>query len=81
MEADIILGEMLEKMGYVKGETIGDKLKTIEKSDFTSLDQAWEAHKIRNMIAHEGTDYILTEREAKRVVGLYEQVFKEFRYT
>ena len=80
MEADIILEEMLEKMGYVKGETIGDKLKTIEKSDFTSLDQAWEAHKIRNMIAHEGTDYILTEREAKRVVGLYEQVFKEFRY-
>ena len=80
LEADIILGEMLEKMGYIKGETIGDKLKTIEKSDFTSLDQAWEAHRIRNMIAHEGTDYILTEREAGRVVGLYEQVFKEFRY-
>ncbi|MFA6272996.1 MAG: hypothetical protein WC673_00680 [Candidatus Paceibacterota bacterium] len=80
MEADIILGEMLEKMGYIKGETIGDKLKTIEKSDFTSLDQAWEAHRIRNMIAHEGADYILTDREAKRVIGLYEQVFKEFRY-
>lgn len=80
MEADIILGEMLEKMGYIKGETIGDKLKTIEKSDFTSLDQAWEAHRIRNMIAHGGSDYILTEREAKRVIGLYEQVFKEFRY-
>lgn len=80
MEADIILGEMLEKMGYIKGETIGDKLKTIEKSDFTSLDQAWEAHRIRNMIAHGGSDYILTEREAKRVIGLYEQVFKEFKY-
>ncbi|MEK7081906.1 MAG: hypothetical protein AAB905_01740 [Patescibacteria group bacterium] len=80
LEADIILGEMLEKMGYIKGETIGDKLKTIEKSDFNSLDQAWEAHRIRNMIAHGGSDYILTEREAKRVIGLYEQVFKEFRY-
>lgn len=80
LEADIILGEMLEKMGYIKSETIGDKLKTIEKSDFTSLDQAWEAHRIRNMIAHGGSDYILTEREAKRVIGLYEQVFKEFRF-
>jgi len=80
LEADIILGEMLEKMGYIKGETIGDKLKTIEQSDFNSLDQAWEAHRIRNMIAHGGSDYILTEREAKRVIGLYEQVFKEFRY-
>lgn len=80
LEADIILGEMLEKMGYIKGETIGEKLKTIEQSDFNSLDQAWEAHRIRNMIAHGGSDYILTEREAKRVIGLYEQVFKEFRY-
>ncbi len=78
LEADIMLGDMLEHMGY-RGEGIGDMLKAIEKSDFTTLDNAWEAHKIRNMIAHEGQDFILTEREARRVVELYKTVFTEFK--
>ncbi len=80
LEADIILGEMLDKMGYGKGATIGERLKTIEESDFRTIDKAWEAHKARNMIAHEGSDYVLTQREAKRIVSLYEEVFHEFRY-
>jgi hypothetical protein len=79
IEADIVLGEILEKMG-LPGETIGDKLKAVEKSDFTSIDAAWEAHKVRNAIAHEGNAFQLNQREAKRVIGLYEQVFKEFHY-
>jgi len=79
LEADIILEEMLQKMGY-RGESVGDKLKTIEASDFTSIDAAWEAHKVRNMIVHQGSDFLITGREAKRVVDLYRQVFEEFRY-
>jgi hypothetical protein len=79
LEADIMLDELLDNMHY-KGETIGDKLKKIEKSDFTSLDLAWEAHKIRNQVAHEGSEFLLSEREAKRVISLYEEVFKEFRF-
>ncbi len=66
-------------MGY-KGMTIGDKLKTIESSDFTNLDNAWEAHRTRNMIAHEGSDFQLNQNEAKRIIGLYEKVFKEFYF-
>lgn len=79
LEADILLGEMLDAMGY-RGESIGEQLKQIEKADFTSLDSAWEAHKIRNSIAHEGEDFLITHREASRVVRLYEEVFLEFRY-
>jgi hypothetical protein len=79
LECDIILDEMLEKMGY-HGETVGEKLKSVEPSDFTSLDKAWEAHKIRNMIAHEGANFSITEREARRVVGLYKDVFEEFHF-
>lgn len=79
MEADIILNEILDKMGY-KGESIGEKLKRVEKADFNTLDQAWEAHKIRNVIAHEGASYSLTQYEAKRVIGLYREVFEEFYY-
>jgi hypothetical protein len=79
MEADIILGEILDKMGY-QGEGIGEKLRRVEKADFQTLDQAWEAHKIRNIIAHEGASYDLTQYEAKRVISLYRQVFEEFFY-
>ncbi len=79
IEADIILNEMLEKMGY-HGATIGEKLKQIEKSDFTTIDKAWEAHKIRNLIAHEGANFTLTRKEAFRVIELYKAVFEEFYF-
>jgi hypothetical protein len=79
LECDIILGDLLEKMGYMQ-ESISEKLKAIEPSDFTNIESAWEAHKIRNMVAHEGSDFVLNEREAKRVIGLYELVFREFSY-
>ncbi|MDP6571846.1 MAG: hypothetical protein QF747_03360, partial [Patescibacteria group bacterium] len=74
IEADTILDDMVTTMGY-KGEGIGEKLKQIEKSDFNTLDQAWDAHKVRNTIAHGGSNYVLTQREARRVIGLYKQVF------
>ncbi|MEI6420194.1 MAG: hypothetical protein WCO30_01045 [bacterium] len=77
MEADIMLDEMLDRQGY-HGESIGDKLKQVEKSDFNSIDQAWEAHKVRNQIAHEGSDFILTQRRAKEVIFMFEKVFREF---
>jgi len=79
LEADVMLDELVSKMIHT-GDTLGEKMKAIEKSDFTTIDLAWEAHKVRNRIAHGGTDFILTQREAKRVIRLFGQVFKEFRY-
>jgi len=79
LECDIMLGDILEKMGYMQ-ESISEKLKSIEPSDFTNIENAWQAHKIRNQIAHEGSDFAINDREAKRVIGLYEAVFEEFEY-
>ncbi|MDO8510297.1 MAG: hypothetical protein Q7S15_01595 [bacterium] len=79
LEADIMLDLMLDRMGYM-GETIGDKLKRVERSDFNTIDNAWEAHKIRNAIAHQGADFVINQREARRVVELYRSVFEEFFY-
>jgi hypothetical protein len=78
MDADIILEDLLTKMGY-RGESIGEKLKRVERGDFATLDQAWEAHKIRNQIAHEA-GFSLNHVQAKRAVDLYRQVFEEFYY-
>jgi hypothetical protein len=79
LESDIILDELLDQEGYVGG-TIGEKLKTADPGDFKTLNNAWEAHKIRNAIAHEGQDFTLTQREARRIIGLYETVFLEFDF-
>ncbi len=79
LEADIMLGEALDKMGY-HGATIGDKLKSIEPSDFPHLQEAWEAHKVRNSIAHEGSDYLVNKPEAERVIKLFRKVFEASKY-
>lgn len=77
LEADIMLDEILKKQGY-QGDTVGDKLKSVDKSSMTTIDYAWEAHKIRNQIAHEGVGFQINDREAKRVIGLFRKVFEEF---
>ncbi|MEK7184658.1 MAG: hypothetical protein AAB683_00795 [Patescibacteria group bacterium] len=77
IEADIILGDLLVKLGY-RGMSIGEQLKRVEKGDFQTLDEAWEAHKIRNEIAHAGSEYKLSQSEARRVISLYRKVFEEF---
>lgn len=79
LEADIMLNELLDLQGY-KGETIADKMKQVDRATFNSIDAAWEAHKVRNVIAHTGVAHDLTPREVRRVIALYERVFKEFRY-
>ena len=79
IEADIMLDEMVSAMA-LPGETLGEKLKVVEKSDFNTINEAWEAHKVRNALAHEGTNYVLNQREARRVIDLYKKVFDEFRF-
>ena len=78
LEADIMLNELLDLRGY-KGDTMADKLKQVERADFNSIDDAWEAHKIRNTIAHEGASFQINNRETRRIISLYEKVFREFK--
>lgn len=77
IEADIMLDQLVTMLGY-RGESLGEKLKRATKGDFKSLDQAWEAHKVRNRIAHDGSAFEMNQLEAKQTIGLYRQVFEEF---
>ena len=79
LEADIMLNELLDLQGY-RGETMADKMKQVDRAGFNTIDSAWEAHKIRNQVAHEGSGVVLNPREVKRVINLYESVFKEFKF-
>jgi hypothetical protein len=77
LEADIMLDELLNRLGYV-GDSIGDKLKGVSESHFHTLQDAWEAHKVRNDIAHQGSQFQLSPNLAYRTIGHYENVFREF---
>lgn len=79
LEADIMLNDLLDIRGY-KGETMADKMKQVNRGDFHTIDAAWEAHRVRNRIAHDGSAHPLNPREVRRVIELYESVFKEFGY-
>lgn len=76
MEADIMLEDALAERGYA-GESIGERLKNLTVSNLGSLDDAWEAHKVRNRIAHEGVAYTIDDHLAYRTIKKYERVFKE----
>jgi|GEM_PF-465264 len=79
LEADIMLNELLDTLGY-RGETMADKMRTVERADFNSIDLAWEAHRARNRIAHESSETPIIAREARRVIDLYTKVFREFQF-
>ncbi len=76
IEADIYLDKSLDLLGYY-GDTLGDKLKKMTETQLPSIQLAWSAHKVRNMIAHEGGDFVLTMPEARRTLSYYEIVFRE----
>jgi hypothetical protein len=76
-EADIMLDGVLTKQGY-RGDSVGDKLNNVDPDEFSALNDAWEAHKVRNQIAHEGSAFELSESLALRTLQRYEAVFKEF---
>ena len=79
LEADIMLGDLLNQLGY-HGKEVGEKLRDANPLQFSTLDLAWKAHKVRNDIAHGGEGFVLTSRDANATIDLYRRVFEEFDY-
>ncbi len=79
LAADRMLGDLLELLG-VSGTTTSDRMKALPEEAFLTVPQAWEAHRVRNIISDGKSDFILTQREAFRTMKLYEQVFEEHQY-
>ena len=75
IEADKLVDELLKGAGF-QGDTMGDRLMNIQPGQLITLQNLWEAHKIRNRLVHD-TNYFLRYTEAKRAVGLYEKTLKE----
>jgi hypothetical protein len=76
IEADIILDDLLVRLGY-PGTTTGERLRAVDPARFRTINEAWDAHKVRNELAHQGSAFLLTDHLAYRTILHYENVFKE----
>lgn len=76
IEADIYMDRLLDDKGF-HGDTTSDKLKQITPGDLASVQIAWEAHKVRNRIAHDGAAFELSQPEARRILSYFEIVFRD----
>ena len=72
-----MLQDVLDSAGY-PGESIGEKLKNASPQSFRTIDMAWRAHKVRNQVAHSGSDFVLTKNLAQETITQYKMVFEEF---
>lgn len=73
LEADKLLDVMLRKRGY-QG-SLGDKLKK-HALLFSDLDAVWNAHKLRNKLAHE-LDFQLKDKQFKQAMSAFRRAFQD----
>ena len=75
IEADSLVDEILKEHGH-PGEDMGERLKSIHPSEINNLNSLWEAHKVRNKLAHEA-DFHLSAEEAKKIIEIYHKTIEE----
>ncbi|MFH1392770.1 MAG: hypothetical protein ABIG73_00045 [Patescibacteria group bacterium] len=75
IEADNIVEEILTGAGY-PGDTLGEKLKQIDKNQLASINDIWEAHKLRNVIVH-NPDYQVRYNDARVAISQYGKALHE----
>jgi len=78
IDCDNMLDDLFQRLGY-PGGSLGERMKSANTANFPTLQDAWEAHKVRNQIAHQ-SGFVLDAREALRVYYLYERVFRDAHY-
>lgn len=77
IEADKLIDDLLIQRGN-KGESMAERLSLLTKREFKSLDLLWEAHKIRNRIAHK-LDFKINRNEALRAISYYGEALKDLQ--
>lgn len=73
INADTLLDDVLRKAG-VGGMDLGEKLRKVKITQLPNLEDIWQAHKIRNRIAHE-PNFSLKRDLAEKVLTIYETAF------
>jgi hypothetical protein len=75
IEADMLIDDVLRRMEY-PGQSMGERLKGITREQIHSLDNIWEAHKVRNRIVHD-PDIRILHRDAREAIANFEVFLRE----
>lgn len=78
VEADALLEESLKEKNH-EGSTVAELLDSARSSGYATIQNAWDAHLIRNKIAHEGSEYPLSQIEGRRVIKMFQNFFEELK--
>jgi len=79
IDADAMLAELLNSHGFV-GADMGEQLRNASTAHFATRDAATAAHGMRNRIAHLGSGFSVSTRDAQEAISAYRRVFDEFNY-
>jgi hypothetical protein len=75
IEGDKFVDDALKTGGY-PGESMGERLMLIEPGQLLSLQNLWDAHKLRNLLVHDAA-YQLNHRQAVMAIEAFEQALRE----
>ncbi|MEK7636634.1 MAG: hypothetical protein AAB362_03025 [Patescibacteria group bacterium] len=78
IQADAVFDDILKRMG-IHGETMGERLQKLDQSKLSSLQSIWDAHKLRNRIAHTPST-MLRKDELLDAIEKYKKGLREFGY-
>jgi len=78
MESDAMMEEALKEKG-LSGNSVSELLEAAKESGYQTIQEAWDAHLVRNQIAHQGMDFPLSQLEGRRVIKMFQNFFEELK--
>ena len=75
VEGNKLLDKTMMEMG-IPGKTMGERLKKCGKEKYSQLNAVWNAHKLRNQIAHE-PGFKLEYHQARHALTIYKTALKD----
>lgn len=76
IEADSLMEEFLREK-EVSGNSVSELLEGAKTNGYKNINDAWNAHIVRNKIAHEGSNYPISQMEARKIIKMYQNFFEE----
>lgn len=74
LNADKLVDQALRDLG-TRGNTMGERMK-VSKDKFSHLNALWDAHKLRNRIAHED-GVKLSHMQTRRALAAFKRALKD----
>ena len=78
IEADNLFDDLLKQM-RLPGESMADRLRYLDRSQISNIDEIWRSHKLRNILVH-NHEYPITRGEIQLGIKAYEKALKELEF-